>query len=127
MKFFLFFMLFLSVLFGSALSAEADDVIVLASWYGGSHVLEGSPMANGRPFKSNDKTIAAHRSLPFGTELIVTNPDNGRKLKVKVQDRGPFTEGRELDLSQAAASELGYVDDGLAALAVTIVPKKHTK
>ena len=62
-----------------------------------------------------DKLTAAHKTLPFGTRLRVTNPKNGKSVVVVVNDRGPFVEGRELDLSRAAAFEIGalsmcYVD-----------------
>ena len=112
------FFLFFSVLWpASVVNAE---VIMLASWYG-SPALEGAPMANGKPFKTNDKTIAAHKSLPLGTKLRVKNPTNGRELTVVVKDRGPFKKGRKLDLSKAAAKKLGYVRKGVTKLAVTVV------
>ena len=94
--------------------------VVLASWYG-SPVLEGNLMANGEPFKSHDKTIAAHRTLPFGTKLRVKNPVNGRELVVTVKDRGPKVRSRRLDLSLAAARELGYTRKGVIKLAVLSV------
>lgn len=114
----MFFMFFFVLLYVS--TASADESIVLASWYG-SPDLEGNPMANGRPFKSTDPTIAAHPTLPLGTKLEIKNPANGRKLKVRVQDRGPYVNGRELDLSRAAAKKLGYATKGVTKLAVSVV------
>lgn len=55
---------------------------------------------------------AAHRSLPFGTRIKVTNRDNGRTVVVRINDRGPFIRGRMLDLSRAAAQRLGFVRSG---------------
>lgn len=55
---------------------------------------------------------AAHRSLPFGTKIKVTNKRNGRTVVVRINDRGPFVRGRMLDLSRAAASKLGFVSSG---------------
>ncbi|MFC5385458.1 septal ring lytic transglycosylase RlpA family protein [Aquamicrobium segne] len=55
---------------------------------------------------------AAHRSLPFGTRLKVTNTKNGKSVVVRINDRGPFVKGRVLDLSKAAARELGFINSG---------------
>ena len=104
-------------------SAMAAGSIMLASWYGSS-ALDGNLMANGEPFKSSDKTIAAHPTLPFGTRLRVKNPDNGRELTVVVKDRGPFLGGRRLDLSLAAARHLDYVRKGVTNL---VVIRKHRR
>jgi rare lipoprotein A len=59
---------------------------------------------------------AAHRTLPFGTKLKVTNPDNGRAVVVRINDRGPFVKGRVLDLSKGAAQQLGFVRAGHAKI-----------
>jgi rare lipoprotein A len=61
-----------------------------------------------------DKFTAAHKTLPFGTRLRITDKHNGRSVDVVVNDRGPFTRGRVLDLSLAAAKELGMIDRGLS-------------
>ena len=120
--FFLFFgFLVVFWLFESTSSAKAT--VVLASWYG-SPVLEGTPMANGEPFKAKDKTTAAHPTLPFGTRLHVKNPDNGRELMVVVKDRGPFVNGRGLDLSLAAAKHLDYIHKGVTRLMVVVQKQK---
>ncbi|MGF7007764.1 rare lipoprotein A [Aminobacter sp. BE322] len=59
---------------------------------------------------------AAHRSLPFGTKLRVTNQKNGKSVIVRINDRGPFIKGRVLDLSKAAAQQIGFVRSGHAAV-----------
>lgn len=77
---------------------------VRATWYG--HELAGNRTASGEIFNPNGLT-AAHRTLPFGTCLRVTNPKTGRSVKVRVNDRGPFTKGIALDLSYGAARAIG--------------------
>ncbi|MGB3753026.1 MAG: septal ring lytic transglycosylase RlpA family protein [Parerythrobacter sp.] len=81
----------------------------VASYYGKR--FHGRRTANGERFNMNAMT-AAHKTLPFGTKLRVTNPRNGESVVVRVNDRGPFTPGRTLDLSRAAASEIGLVRRG---------------
>jgi len=96
--------------------AHPKGQTVLASWYGPG--FEGRLMADGQRFRTNDPTIAAHRTLSLGTKLFVENPANGRCLAVIVKDRGPYVRGRDLDLSYAAAERLGYVSRGVARLVV---------
>ena len=84
-----------------------------ASWYGpGFH---GKKTASGEVYDQNAMT-AAHKTLPFGTNLRVTNTANGRSVVVRVNDRGPFVAGRDLDLSRAAAQQLGF--DGVATVRI---------
>ena len=83
----------------------------LASYYGPG--LHGQPTASGERFNMHALT-AAHRKLPFGTCLRVVNMENGRSVEVRVNDRGPFKEGRVIDVSLAAAKRLALVDKGLA-------------
>jgi rare lipoprotein A len=64
---------------------------------------------------------AAHRTLPFGTRVRVTNLDNGQRVEVRINDRGPYAKGRILDLSYAAARELRMVDAGVARVRIEIV------
>ena len=64
---------------------------------------------------------AAHRTLPFGTRLKVTNSNNGRSVVVRINDRGPFIRGRMLDLSRGAASQLGFISSGHTAVCVARV------
>ncbi|ACM32081.1 MULTISPECIES: septal ring lytic transglycosylase RlpA family protein [Diaphorobacter] len=82
----------------------------LASWYGGS--LHGRRTASGERFDRGELT-AAHRTLPFGARVCVRSLVNGKVVVVRVNDRGPFAPGRVIDLSQAAAQELGMVGLGI--------------
>jgi len=75
-----------------------------ASWYGGK--FHGRRTASGQRFDQNQLT-AASPNLPFGTRVLVKNPKNGRTCSVVINDRGPFTNGRGIDLSRAAARQLG--------------------
>lgn len=81
----------------------------VASWYGPGY--RGKPTASGETFRPGRRT-AAHRELPFGTVLRVTRGD--RSVRVVVNDRGPFVQGRDLDLSQRAARRLGMIDAGVS-------------
>ena len=86
-----------------------------ASWYGpGFH---GHKTANGEVYDQNSFT-AAHKSLKFGTLLKITNLKNNKSVVIRINDRGPYIHGRDLDLSKAAASELGMVRKGVAKLKV---------
>jgi peptidoglycan lytic transglycosylase len=76
----------------------------VATWYGNEHA--GKRTASGERFNPNGLT-AAHRSLPFGTCLRVSNPKSGRSVSVRINDRGPFTKGVSLDLSHGAARAIG--------------------
>jgi rare lipoprotein A len=89
-----------------------------ATWYGREH--QGRATASGEPFDMN-KLTAAHPTLPFGTQLLVTNVKNGRSVQVRVNDRGPRTPGRIIDLSYAAAETLGSVQAGLIPVRVRVV------
>lgn len=82
-----------------------------ASWYGRNH--HGKRTASGERFNQNSLT-AAHRTLPFGTELRVTNLSNDRSVIVRVNDRGPYGRGRIIDVSRQAAEALGMVNTGTA-------------
>jgi rare lipoprotein A len=81
---------------------------------------EGSKTANGETFDPHELT-AAHRSLPFGTKLRVTNVSTGQSVTVRVNDRGPFIPGRDVDVSHSAAEALGIVDDGVAKVRMDVV------
>ena len=81
----------------------------MASWYGpGFH---GRLTANGERFDMNELT-AAHKTLPFGTRVLVHNPRTGKEVVVRINDRGPFIKGRMIDLSKAAAKALGFKSRG---------------
>lgn len=86
-----------------------------ASWYGEG--LKGRKTASGERFDPEDLT-AAHRTLPFGTVVRVTNLRNNRSVSVRITNRGPFIRGRIIDLSPAAARELGMVKSGVARVRI---------
>jgi len=86
-----------------------------ASWYGpGFH---GHETASGETFDQHALT-AAHRTLPLGTEAKVTNLATGQSVQVTINDRGPYVQGRQLDLSQAAATQIGLTKQGLAQVKI---------
>ena len=87
----------------------------VASYY--AHKYHGRTTASGERFDMNDLT-AAHKTLPFGTRVRVTNLDNGKSVTVRVNDRGPFVKGRVIDLSLAAAKKVDMVHAGLANVEV---------
>jgi rare lipoprotein A len=90
----------------------------IASWYGpGFH---GNPTANGERYDQNAMT-AAHRTLPFNTVVRVINLDNGKSAVVRINDRGPYADNRIIDLSYAAAREIGMVNAGLARVRLQLV------
>lgn len=90
----------------------------MASWYGpGFH---GRRSASGERFNQNAMT-AAHRTLPFGTQVRVTNLRTGASVVVRINDRGPFTRGRVIDLSRAAAGAIGMIGSGVAPVEVEIL------
>jgi rare lipoprotein A len=99
----------------SAPVAVAKDQCGGASWYGpGFH---GKKTASGQKFNQNAMT-AAHRSLPFGTVVKVTNQKTGKVIKVTITDRGPFHKGRIIDLSAAAAAKLGTKQAGTGKVCI---------
>jgi rare lipoprotein A len=93
----------------------------LASWYGPD--FHGKPTSNREIYNMNDMT-AAHKTLPFGTKVMVTNLDNGRAAVVRINDRGPFVGGRIIDLSYAAARILDMVGPGVVPVRVEILKQK---
>lgn len=94
-----------------------------ASWYGPG--FDGNYSANGEIFNQNDLT-AAHRDLPFGTWVRVTNLDNGLSVVVRINDRGPFIEDRIIDLSAAAAETIGMMDSGVAPVRLDVLGSQNT-
>lgn len=92
--------------------------IMVATYYGGR--FHGRKTASGEVFDKNALTCA-HKTLPFDTKLIVTNPQNGKSVEVRVNDRGPFKRGRDLDLSFAAAKEIEILLQGVAPVEVVVV------
>ncbi|CAD5198641.1 septal ring lytic transglycosylase RlpA family protein [Pseudomonas sp. FEN] len=108
----------LSLLAGCA-SHEIDprgyDETGMASYYGAKH--QGKRTASGEPFNQHALT-AAHRQLPFGTRVKVTNLANDKSVIVRVNDRGPHTRGRLIDLSRDAAAQLGMLQNGTARVRI---------
>jgi rare lipoprotein A len=88
-----------------------------ASWYGPG--FNGKKTASGKRFDQN-KLTAAHRSLPLDTVVKVTNLDNGKAVKVEINDRGPYSGKRVIDLSRAAARKLDMTDDGTARVRIEV-------
>lgn len=89
----------------------------IASWYGNPY--HGRRTSSGEVFDMNQMT-AAHRTLPFGAIVRVTNLDNRKTVSVRINDRGPFSEGRIIDLSRAAAKEIGLIGPGTAKVRIEL-------
>lgn len=109
----------------SALRATQTVQYGIASWYGDHE--QGRLMACGEPF-DEDALTAAHRTLPLGAKVTVTNLQNGRSVTVRIKDRGPAIANRVIDLSKGAAARLGFVHRGLTPVRVRVVslpPGKH--
>lgn len=96
----------------AAVPGREDQLIGsgMASYYGAG--LHGRLTASGERFDKGELT-AAHRRLPFGTCVVVVNAQSGRSVRVRVNDRGPFVEGRVIDVSEAAARQLGMLEKGV--------------
>ena len=90
-----------------------------ASYYSARH--DGRTTASGQIFDP-DRLTAAHRTLPFGTRVWVTNLDNGRQVEVTITDRGPFRRGRVIDVSERAARKLGFAAKGVTRVRVDVLP-----
>jgi peptidoglycan lytic transglycosylase len=102
----------------SAPSVAGGEEVGMASWYGSGH--QGRRTASGEVFDMNQFT-AAHRTLPFGTRVLVTNRDTSQSAEVRINDRGPFVKGRILDVSYAAARLLGAVGPGTIPVRVRVL------
>ena len=89
-----------------------------ASWYGAQ--FHGKTMANGHPFNMHALTVA-HRKLPLGTPVCVTNPENGKQVGAYVTDRGPYVHPRVIDLSYRVASALGITVRGHAHVVISVL------
>jgi len=90
----------------------------VASWYG--EQFHGKLAANGEVFNM-DALTAAHRTLPLGSMVRVVNLENGKHVRVRINDRGPYVNGRILDLSYAAAAQLGMVDGGISVIQLEVI------
>lgn len=91
-----------------------------ASWYGVPDGFHGRRTANGEIFNAYGLT-AAHKTLPFGSRVKVTNLNNGRSVVVRITDRGPFVAGRVIDLSQGAAGQIGMLSTGTAPVRLQVL------
>ncbi len=100
---------------GSPVLAGPEEGV--ASYYADS--LSGNPTASGKPY-DKDAFTAAHRTLPFGSKVRVTNLANGKSVVVSINDRGPHVKSRIIDVSGAAAKKLGMLDSGTARVRVEI-------
>jgi rare lipoprotein A len=102
----------------SAQSVQPPSESGIASWYGAPY--HGQPSASGEIY-DQEKLTAAHRTLPFGTRVRVRRPDRGGSVVVRINDRGPFVKSRVIDLSHAAAVQLGMTDGGVALVILEVV------
>jgi rare lipoprotein A (peptidoglycan hydrolase) len=94
----------------------------LATWYGNSKGQHGGPTASGERFDRH-KLTAAHLRLKFGTWVRVTNTKNGRSVRVRINDRGPYGNAKRIiDVSEAAARILGMIDAGVVPVTVEVLP-----
>jgi len=97
----------------NAAQAASNNECGRASWYALTSQTASGEMMNAA------KLTAAHKTLPFGTKLKVTNKNNGRSVVVRINDRGPFIKGRVIDLSKAAAKQIGMIKSGHAPICFT--------
>lgn len=102
---------------------QSTGTLMHASYYGKGDGLHGRKTASGETFNAHAFT-AAHRKYPFGTILEITNPQNNKSVRVTVNDRGPFVKGRDIDLSYAAAKEIGIVGKGVKQVRVEVISSK---
>lgn len=100
--------------------AHARSETCTASWYGADFHMK-NPMANGELFNMYDPTLVAHKELPFGTRIKITNLKNGRSIIAEVTDRGPFKKGRCVDVSMAGAVKLGFKNAGTTRVTVEVL------
>jgi len=117
----------LALLFAAPLASDHMDPVApsdpvpfstgVASWYGPG--FDGRLTASGTVFRAAGAT-AAHRTLPFGTVVVVHDLDSGRSVEVVINDRGPYAGDRVIDLSQGSAAKLGMTDKGLTRVALFV-------
>lgn len=107
----------LCIIVAAALLAAAPAAAkqVVASYY-----YHGHTTANGESYNPDGLT-AAHKTLPFGTKVKVTNPSNSKSVIVRINDRGPFTPGREIDLSRGAAKAIGIIHRGVVKIIMEVL------
>lgn len=122
----LFLLLFLAVISGCSIAPKSGSA---GKWVGHKEAGQASyyadkfqnrKTANGELYKAGRKT-AAHRTLPFGSKVKVTNVRNGKSVVVRINDRGPFVRGRIIDLSRSAFSSIGDISAGLLSVRIEVV------
>jgi rare lipoprotein A len=104
----------------SSASPLKTTEVGIASWYG--HPYHGRYAANGEIYDM-EKLTAAHRTLPFGTWVRVRNTVNGKTVEVRINDRGPFIDGRIIDLSRAAAEEIDLIRPGIVKVRLDVIAR----
>lgn len=109
---------FIGLFYILVFNVQAQTQTGKASYY--ADKFEGRTTANGEKYK-HSKLSAAHRLLPFGTVVKVTNVKNGKSVEVRINDRGPFVDGRIIDLSKSAAERLDFIHDGIAEVSVEVI------
>lgn len=112
--------LFARALIGAALVSPLAALPAAAETGVASYYWQGQSTASGERFNPGAMT-AAHRTHPFGTKVKVTNLRNGKSVVVRINDRGPFVRGRVIDVSRAAAQELGFTGNGVTQVALAVV------
>lgn len=113
-------LLFTSVVFGQEVFVQYGNASVYSDKF------EGRYTANGEKYVPQDFT-AAHLSLPFNTKIRVINLENNQSVIVRINDRGPFVQGRIVDLSRAAAQKIGMINDGVVKVRIEIVKEEESK
>lgn len=117
-----FYLLFAALILLSACSTQrispGPGISGQASWYGAKH--HGKKTASGERFNQRALT-AAHRTLPFGTRVKVTNTLNSKSVVVRINDRGPYSKGRIIDLSRAAANKINMLNRGVAPVRLQVL------
>lgn len=111
--------LLLATFFLSSCSSPPQTQTGLASWYS-VKTNYGRETASGERFRQMGMT-AAHKTLPFDTMVKVTNLKNGKSVKVRINDRGPYVEGRIIDLSKGASRRIGMTEDGVVPVKIEIL------
>lgn len=121
-RFFLVIIMMISANSIYSFRANNGEKTTLASYYGSK--FHGRKTASGERF-DNTKFTAAHKTLPFGTNVKITNPATGESVVVKINDRGPFVKGRGFDLSQAAFDEISDLKKGVIAIQYEILDNSN--
>ena len=101
-----------------AVKEAKDKISGIVSWY--ADKFHGKKTSSGEAYDKNEYT-AAHKSLPFGTKVKVTNQNNGKSVVVKINDRGPHTKNRLMDLSRAAFTEIGSINAGILNVDMEVI------